>query len=131
MNGLEKCRDCGLCCLETKMLLSESDILRIQKLYFNNQEKKDFFFKNEEGMYQLRNINDKCYFFDPITKTCKIYEIRPKGCEFYPLIYDTINDTCVLDEDCPRSFLFYKNSTQIKKFCKKLKKFVHEELLSV
>ncbi|MHA1804058.1 MAG: YkgJ family cysteine cluster protein [Promethearchaeota archaeon] len=130
MNELEKCHDCGLCCLETEMLLSKSDILRIQKRYFNKPEKKEFFFKNKTGMYQLKNINNKCYFFEATTKTCKIYEIRPKGCEFYPLIYDNVNDTCLLDEDCPRSSLFYKNSSQIKNSCKRLKKFIHDELLS-
>ncbi len=130
MSNFPKCEDCGLCCIQTEMLLSARDIKRIQLNYFNNSTIKDFFFKNEDGLYQMTNMENNCYFFNKNDKSCRIYDIRPKGCKFYPMIYDINKKQCILDGSCPRTSLFYTHEQEFKKTCMKLKKFVREELLN-
>ncbi len=82
------CQDCGECCLITEMILSKEDIKRIIKSSPNNLKKEEFVFKNKEGFFQLKNISEHCVFFDFLSKQCKVYESRPQGCRFYPLIFD-------------------------------------------
>jgi len=128
MNRLNKCSDCGKCCLETEMLLSKEDINLILKgssIYFR---KVDFVVKNKDGNYQLKNVNGHCVFLDISLKLCKIYEIRPQGCRFYPMIYDIDNKKCIIDNDCPRANLFYQDQNQYETNCKALNKFVKDEL---
>ena len=101
-----KCEGCGRCCLETEMILSQQDI----DLIISNKSCNEFFvFKNSNGDFQLKNIEGHCVFFDLTSKNCSIYEYRPQGCRFYPLIYDFQMKKCVFDKDCPRIHLFYRN----------------------
>lgn len=123
-----KCENCGECCLRTEMLLSISDIKRITKRYPNKLEKKDFAIKNQYGFFQLKNIDEHCYFFEVQSKDCKIYKFRPKGCKFYPLIFDFQNNNCTYDDDCPRPHLFYQNRIKLKRVCQKLSSFLEVEL---
>jgi len=102
-----RCVDCGNCCRETEMIISAQDITRIKKNAPENLRRINFIKKTADGLFQLKNIDGNCVFFDPTTKLCKIYEIRPEGCRFYPLIYDIDEKLCVLDQDCPRPELFY------------------------
>ena len=116
----KKCKDCGICCLETDMLVSELDIeLILNSNSLENLRKEDFSFKNKEGYIQLKNIKEHCYFLDIALKSCIIYENRPQGCRFYPLIYDREKKSCILDSDCPRRHLFYQNSQEFRDSCKK------------
>ena len=82
------CENCGKCCLETEMILSQQDIELIKKSYPNNLRKQDFVFKTNNAQFQLKNIEGHCVFFDNFSKICNIYKYRPQGCRFYPLIYD-------------------------------------------
>lgn len=123
-----KCENCGECCLRTEMLLSISDIERITKRYPNKLEKKDFVIKNQHGFFQLKNIDEHCIFFEVQSKHCKIYKFRPRGCRFYPLIFNFQNNNCIYDDDCPRPHLFYQNRTKLKKVCQKLSRFLEVEL---
>ncbi len=34
---------------------------------------------------------------------CKIYEIRPFGCQFYPIVLDPSSNRCSYDTECPHS----------------------------
>jgi len=123
------CKDCGVCCLDTSMILSLEDISLILRNYASNKlRREDFVFKNKNGHFQLINIENRCVFFDTISKTCKIYRIRPKGCRFYPLIYDFDKKECVFDKDCPRTHLFFQNNNDIERVCKDIKKFLEEQL---
>ncbi|MCK4896020.1 MAG: YkgJ family cysteine cluster protein, partial [Candidatus Heimdallarchaeota archaeon] len=74
--------ECYQCCLDTEMTLSEEDITRIEKLGYKIEE----FLEEKDGFMALRNIDNHCIFLK--NKMCSIYEIRPQGCRFYPLIYD-------------------------------------------
>ena len=122
-----KCEDCGECCLRTEMILSNSDVNRIIKNSPENLKKKDFVFKNMDGFFQLKNIRDQCIFFDSLSKQCKIYEDRPQGCRFYPLIFDSHAKNCIFDNDCPRPHLFYQNKTEFKNTCEDLLNFLKQE----
>ena len=121
----DKCQLCGKCCLETEMILSQKEVDLILK--FCKLKKEDFVFKVGE-FYKLKNLEGHCFFFNHTRNFCEIYEYRPQGCRFYPLIYDKDNNSCIYDEECPRSHLFYQSKNDFKKMCKKLKKYVNEEL---
>ena len=86
--------NCYECCLETEMPLSEKDITRISNLGFKIEE----FLEEKDGFMVLRNIENKCFFLKD--GRCSIYEDRPEGCKYYPLIYDLETDEFVIDELC-------------------------------
>ena len=86
--------NCYECCLETEMPLGEKDITRIEKLGFQIDE----FLVEKEGFMVLRNINNQCFFLKD--KRCTIYDDRPEGCRYYPLIYDLETDEFVIDDLC-------------------------------
>ena len=123
-----KCEDCGNCCRETEMILSARDIDRIKNNDPKNLRVINFVKKTVEGLFQLKNVDGYCVFFDSITKLCKIYEIRPQGCRFYPLIYDSDKELCVLDKDCPRPEVFYPNKQSHMKTCKRIVRFLEEQV---
>ena len=122
-----KCENCGKCCLETEMILSQQDI-KIIISNLPNIKKQDFIFKNTNEQYQLRNIEGHCFFFDVSNKECKIYKFRPQGCRFYPLIYDFNKKDCRLDDDCPRNNLFYNDNKTFRSLCQNLKIFLKTQL---
>lgn len=123
-----KCENCGKCYLETEMILSSEDIKLIKKNSIDNIREGDFVFKNNNEHFQLKNIEGHCIFFKNSSKKCKIYKFRPQGCRFYPLIYDMNKKKCILDEDCPRTNLFYKNKQDLKISCQNLKIFLKKQL---
>jgi len=123
-----KCQDCGKCCLETEMPLSERDIELIIANSLNNLNEDDFAIKKNEDYYQLKNINGHCFFLDNQSKICKIYANRPQGCRFYPIIYDFDKNQCVFDEECPRTDLFQLMEIDFKQHCNRIKQFLREEL---
>lgn len=123
-----KCQNCGECCLRTEMILSKNDIIKIINNTDQNLQKKDFVFNNKDGFSQLKNIKDHCIFLDSHSDQCKIYEHRPQGCRFYPLIFDFHLKNCIFDNDCPRLHLFYQNKTELKNTCVNLSRFLKQEL---
>lgn len=126
-----RCEACGKCCYETEMILSERDIERILQNPYFKTEKEDFVIKGKEGFYRLKNKNGHCVFLnsDSIDKECLIYNYRPRGCRFYPMLYDPYHNKCVLDRECPNKKSFYTNAREYKKICQKLKEFLKKELL--
>ena len=121
-----RCENCGECCLKTEMILSKNNVEKIMKNSPKKLQKKDFVLVNKEGFFQLKNIRDHCVFFDSPSKLCKIYDYRPQGCEFYPLIYNIQNNNCIFDRDCPRTNLFYQDKERLRKMCNNLKDFLKE-----
>jgi len=77
------------------MPLLKEDIERIKRLGFDY----DYFVVNRDGWLQLKNYSGRCVFNDG--KQCLIYENRPEGCKFYPIVYDEDKNFATLDEDCP------------------------------
>ena len=76
------------------MPLLENDIKRLKRKGY----KAHFFIVNKDGWLQLKNKDGKCVFNDG--KQCLIYEDRPEGCKFYPIIYDDEVDCVMLDKEC-------------------------------
>ena len=122
------CKDCGKCCLNTEMVVSNSDIKNILEKSPDNIKKEEFMELKEDNLYHLTNIDGHCYFFDISLKLCKIYEFRPDGCLYYPMIYDLSREECILDSDCPRTHLFYQNDSERKDICIKIKDFLKNDL---
>ena len=85
---------CFECCLETEMALSEKDITRIEDLGYEISD----FLEEKDGFMILKNIDGRCFFLKG--KLCSIYDDRPQGCRFYPLIYDLEIDNFVIDNLC-------------------------------
>lgn len=125
---VNKCENCGECCIRTEMILSQQDVDLIIKNFPKKIKRKDFLFKNKKGFLQLKNSANHCVFLDFFSKKCMIYEYRPQGCKFYPLIYDVTQNICTFDKDCPRLNLFYQDKQEFKKNCKRLKNFLKIEL---
>lgn len=91
------CENCGLCCQETEMLLSNEDIKRIEKLGY---KKKLFVRYNKAGYAKLRNKNGHCVFYDHKKRICIIYEFKPEGCWTYPVIFDEAKGEIIIDDIC-------------------------------
>jgi Fe-S-cluster containining protein len=91
------CREqgCVKCCLNTKMQLSNSDIVRIKGLGFS----EDFFSINKNGNFQLKNRLGRCVFHDGLR--CTIYDHRPEGCRLYPAVFYDDTRKTGLDSYCP------------------------------
>jgi len=98
-----KCIACGICCIGTEMELLAEDIRRITARGYKMED----FVVEKDGAYRLKNVDGHCVFYDPQTRMCKIYDIRPVGCHIYPLVYDgksvTVDKTCPTWNTVPRS----------------------------
>ncbi len=91
-----RCSNCGVCCTETEMLLSEKDITRLVKKGFS----KNYFVKyDKQGYAQLKNREGHCVFYDLKKCQCSIYIDRPSGCSIYPVILDE-EKGIILDNIC-------------------------------
>lgn len=90
-----RCIKCGICCIGTEMELLVEDILRITSKGYKLED----FAEERDGVYRLKNVNGHCVFYDPDTKMCKMYDIRPIGCRLYPLIFD--GEKVDIDRTCP------------------------------
>ena len=90
------CSNCGVCCTETEMLLSNKDIARLEKLGFKH---RDFAKYDKLGYAQLKNRDGYCIFYDQTNRKCSVYVDRPSGCRVYPVIVDE-EKGIVLDTIC-------------------------------
>lgn len=99
------------------MFLSRDDIERIKTLGFNEDE---FCLLNEDGFFQLQNVDGECFFLK--NNKCQIYDVRPTGCRFYPIIFDLDKNKAILDDECPLINSITEKTT--KTFEKDLRKFV-------
>ena len=59
---------------------------------------------NIKNRHRLKNkeVKDRmqCFFLDQQGE-CSIYEIRPKGCQYYPIIWDMNIQEAITDDYCP------------------------------
>ena len=115
------CEEVRLCCAETEMTLTRKDTKRIGELGYKT---KDYLAKSEDGFCELRNVDGFCFFYDKITKLCKIYDQRPEGCRYYPITYHWTKRKCVLDQDCPSRETTTKQ--EIRKVCHKVRRLVEK-----
>ncbi|NHJ48158.1 MAG: YkgJ family cysteine cluster protein [Asgard group archaeon] len=111
---------CAKCCKDTKMMLSQKDIDEITKLGY---DKNDFCIL-VDGFYQLKNIDDQCYFLQ--NNQCQIYSHRPQGCRYYPIIFDIEFNKAILDDLCP--LIGSINEKTVSNFSNELRKFANKLL---
>ncbi len=91
-----RCSNCGICCTETEMLLSEKDINLLEMKGFV----KSYFAKfDRQGYALLKNREGYCVFYDLTKKQCSVYSDRPLGCRVYPVILDE-EKGIVFDDIC-------------------------------
>ena len=100
---------CIECCIETKMILTQEDIIRLNKAGFKTRE----FVIRRNGLNYLKNIKGRCFFL--VDSGCKIYGIRPEGCRLYPLIFDIANKVALLDPLCPYTEEYTVEEEDVKK----------------
>jgi len=86
--------DCHICCLDTRMTLTEADVTRLEAAGHSG-----FFFVNDDYDLQLLNVDGHCVFL--VNGLCSVRDDRPEGCRLYPLILDLSVDRVVLDAVCP------------------------------
>jgi Fe-S-cluster containining protein len=127
-NRTNPCENCALCCMDTEMPLSNKDIDLILNKSGSDLRREDFLVMNANGVPQLKNIDGHCFFLNPKTRMCQIYDFRPSGCCFYPIIYDLEKQKCVYDNDCPRVNLFRLSNKGFKNRCLKIKLFLKKDL---
>jgi len=105
-----RCSNCGICCTETEMLLSQKDIRRLEKRGFS----KNYFAKfDRQGFAQLKNREGYCVFYDYKKCQCSVYLDRPSGCRVYPVILDE-ESGIVLDNICDSRNSISENEKKLK-----------------
>ena len=90
-----ECLRCGLCCVDTEMILTPSDIARLEALGF----RREYFAVSDGRFYRLKNVDGHCVFFRD--GRCIVYEYRPIGCSMYPIVIDLESGEVVVDTACP------------------------------
>ncbi len=93
---------CHHCCIETEMLVLKTECTQISKA--TGIPITNFSFMTEDNQRMLKNktIDDQevCFFLDD-KGLCSIYQFRPEGCTYYPIIWDLITHQAVSDDYCP------------------------------
>lgn len=92
-----QCSRCGLCCHQTGMMLSETDI---ELLESRGHNKKAFLRFDKQGYARLQNRKGCCVFYDADKSACRVYADRPQGCHIYPVVYSEEKGIMV-DGLCP------------------------------
>lgn len=106
-----RCSHCERCCQNTEMELSKSDI---EKLVKKGYRQEDFTLNCDDGLLRLRNVDNRCYFYDVSKKRCHIYGDRPSGCHTYPLVYSREKGV-IIDKLCPMGNTISRNEFLRKK----------------
>jgi hypothetical protein len=102
------------------MLLSNNDIQKIENIGYG----KNYFSRSKKGWIKLKNKDGRCVFHNG--KICLIYENRPEGCVLYPLIFDKLKNSAIVDEECPYQDRFRFNKKSINQLSMLVKKIINE-----
>jgi Fe-S-cluster containining protein len=116
------CRDC---CIDTRMPLSIHDIRRLRGLGYPLAD----FMVMVGGERRLRNVEGQCFFL--CDAGCRVYDVRPLGCRFYPLVVDG-GGRVMVDSDCRHSDRFMVGSEDtrgLRVFAKKLRRERYREVV--
>ncbi len=92
-----RCSRCGICCHQTRMMLSNADTTHLEKAGYDRLK---FARLDKHGFLILRNRKGHCFFHDPEKHSCKIYRMRPAGCRIYPVMHSE-QEGVVIDDLCP------------------------------
>lgn len=101
-----ECQRCARCCGDTShrgrnILLLDTEVERISKI--TGLRPSSFAspaFSNGQYHYKMKKRSGRCVFLD--RKSCRIYDIRPLICQFYPFSMKKRNGSYVFDvaTDC-------------------------------
>ncbi|HWG92395.1 MAG TPA: YkgJ family cysteine cluster protein [Candidatus Thermoplasmatota archaeon] len=107
---------CAECCYETEMPLQNADIQRLEKA---GHAREKFANVNEEhGFALLKNTEPTdgsrphCVFL--VESKCSVYEHRPDGCRYYPIVYQPAKRGPVRDTECPHNTEFNVTAAHFK-----------------
>ncbi len=115
------CDKVKLCCMQTEMTLTKADAERIDKLGY---DRKEYLRLANDGFCELVNVDGHCYFYVPETGLCKIYEHRPEGCRYYPIVYNARKRKCVVDGDCPSGSTVTRQ--EIRDICHRVRNLIEQ-----
>lgn len=104
------CKNCGVCCINTEMLLSNQDIKRLEG---KGYKKQGFIRIDEKGYALLKNLHGHCVFYNLAKRRCNIYEDKPEGCSVYPVILDE-EKGIILDDICSAKYTITSEERQEK-----------------
>ncbi|MHA2074615.1 MAG: YkgJ family cysteine cluster protein [Candidatus Hodarchaeales archaeon] len=106
--------NCHRCCIETEMLLTKKDIKTITKIKGIDPEKYVKLTDDDFKMLRNRKHGDRyqCFFLDQ-NGLCYVYDNRPEGCQFYPLIWHLDNHEAAKDDYCPYNNEFEVNKEEL------------------
>ena len=104
------------------MVLSKDDILRITALGYH----QNFFIRNHNGWLELKNAKGRCVFHSG--KECMIYDSRPQGCRFYPVVFHKTDNNILFDTECPHT-TYFKLSPSIQEELRFFVQLLEEERL--
>lgn len=102
-----ECQRCAQCCGDSShrgrnVLLLESEVIKIS----NKTGLRPLSFASrslsfQPYRYRMKKRNGKCVFLDG--KACRIYNVRPLICSFYPFSLKTSDNDCKFEvsEECP------------------------------
>jgi Fe-S-cluster containining protein len=107
------CSNCGICCTETEMLLSNRDIRRLKE---RGYIKNNFVIYDKQGYAQLKNRDGFCVFYDRQNQQCSVYADRPAGCRIYPVIFDEEKGV-ILDDLCQSRATITEKEKDVKGKC--------------
>ncbi|MEM1852797.1 MAG: YkgJ family cysteine cluster protein [Thermofilaceae archaeon] len=93
------CLSCGLCCRETEMVLTPSDVERLELLGYRREE----FAVYDGRFHRLRNVDGRCFFYRG--GRCVVYDYRPIGCSMYPIVIDPESGSVEVDRFCPLAYM--------------------------
>lgn len=82
------------------MTLTEADVARLEAA-----GERRFVRAAADGSWQLANLGGHCVFLSA-DGACTVYEVRPEGCELYPLVLDLGSGRVVRDSFCPHRWEF-------------------------
>ncbi len=99
LNNLDNlCEGCSFCCRVPDVVLTRYDIERMSR--YLNIDKEAFMNKfciKTDRWVKLKKKNKKCPFLE--NDRCKIYEVRPTACVFFPFLIES-DEEVYLPEEC-------------------------------
>ena len=101
------------------MTVTKEDAERIDR---QGYKREDYLVRKEDGFCELKNVEGHCFFYDIDTRMCKVYDDRPEGCRYYPVIYDVKKRKCIVDKDCPSRETMTRN--EVRKVCHRVRRLV-------
>ncbi len=110
-----------MCCRNTEMVLTASDIERLERLGFSRES----FVELRGGLPRLKNVSGYCIFYDRRSGKCTVYNYRPSGCRVYPLVFDEEKGVA-FDPECPLAGEFASRRDDVKRAIAELKRVLKE-----